>query len=46
MTNGTGRHHGPGASKSPAAKKSKADATRAKLKRKNLLPKAAAVEKK
>jgi hypothetical protein len=46
MTNGSGHHDGAGGQKKPAAKKSKAEELRAKLKRKNLLPKAALGDKK
>lgn len=42
MTNGSDRHHGPAERKKPAAKPTKAEETKAKLKRKNLLPKALA----
>ena len=44
MTNGGDRHHGPAGKPKPVAKKSKTEAAKAKLKRKNLLPKALAGE--
>ena len=46
MTNGSDHHHGGNGKTKPAARKTRAEATKAKLKRKNLLPKAVAGEKK
>lgn len=42
MTNGSDHHHGASGKKKPAAQKTKAEVAKAKLKRKNLLPKASA----